>query len=127
MDIARTNNQSIRPDFNQQKKSNRKSQGLAVLILDEDGVICECNSVVADLLGVAPDELTFQKISFFLPQFKAKMLIKDNHVNPYLLFLSRIGHNFMVIDKNGNTFQSQLFFSEMNSHKTFLRMILCPI
>jgi PAS domain-containing protein len=105
----------------------RKLEELSVVIIDESGTVCECNDTAGQLLGGSPKEIVELNISTFLPQFKEHILIKENRINPHLQFLSRIGHPFVVIDMHKESFKSELFFSEKSSHKTFLRLILCPL
>lgn len=100
----------------------------AVLTLYDNGMIRDCNKAGGKLLGCSPTELTWQHISRFLPQLKEIVLVRNSHLNPYLRFLSRVGHHFEVIGLDGAHFAGELFFSEMeNLGRHLLRIIICPV
>jgi PAS domain-containing protein len=101
---------------------------LALLTLDENGIIKECNKAGADLLGCAASKLTWLNISRFLPRLGEVALLQGERVNPYLRFLSRVGHQFELIGMSGTHFTSQLFFNEAeNLSPHCLRIIIQPI
>lgn len=100
---------------------------LAVLTLDENGMIKECNKAGADLLGCAASKLTWLNVSKFLPRLGEVALLEGERVNPYLRFLSRAGHQFEFIAMGGAHFTSQLFFNEAeNQNPHYLRVIIQP-
>ena len=101
---------------------------LAVLTLYDNGMIRDCNKAGARLLGCAPNKLTWQHISTIFPQLAEVALVKDERINPYLRFLSRIGHHFEVVSINGVRFACELFFNEVeNLSQHCLRIIIQPI
>ncbi len=85
----------------------------AVLILSEDGLIRDCNETGANLLGGLPKNLPRLHISRLLPKLAKIDLIKGERTNPYLRFLSRIGHPFDVVSMRGVHFSGKLFFSDV--------------
>lgn len=101
---------------------------LALLTLDENGIIKECNKAGAELLGCAANKLTWLNISKFLPRLGEVALLQGERVNPYLRFLSRVGHQFELIGMGGVHLTSQLFFNEAeNQNPHYLRIIIQPV
>lgn len=100
---------------------------LALLTLDKSGMIKECNKAGADILGCAPSTVTWSNVSRFLPRLGEVPLLEGERVNPYLRFLSRVGHQFEIISMDGARFTSQLFFNEAeNLGPHCLRVIIQP-
>jgi PAS domain-containing protein len=98
------------------------------LMLNDDGIITDCNGACADLLGCATKDITSQHISKFLPQMQEAMLFNNHHLNPQLRFLSHIGHHFQAIRNDGSFFFSKVFFVELgNKYESFIRVIIRPI
>jgi PAS domain-containing protein len=99
------------------------------LMLNDDGIITDCNGACADLLGCATKDITSQHISKFLPQMQEAMLFNHHHhLNPQLRFLSHIGHHFQAIRNDGSFFFSKVFFVELgNTYESFIRVIIRPI
>lgn len=100
----------------------------AMLTFLENGMILNCNKAGAELLGCAPDKLTWQPVSRLLPQLAEMPLMLDGKVNPYLRFLSIAGHRFEVIGINGVHFASELFFGLAEEFgKRCLQITMRPI
>ncbi len=109
-------------------KTDMSVKEAAALTFYDNGMIRTCNSEVTDLLNCSPSELTGQHITRLLPQLKEIKLIKDDKLNPYLHFLSHIGHPFKVTNMNGSHFMSELFFIDMEHlGKHYVRMIIRPV
>lgn len=106
-----TSKTQLRNDIDSKKDQNESE--FAVLILSEDGMIRDCNKAGADLLGGWPKNLPKLHISRFLPKLAEIELIKGERANPYLRFLSRIGHHFEVVSMSGVHFAGKLFFSDV--------------
>ncbi len=101
---------------------------LAVLMLDDNGMIRDCNMASAKLLGCASSILIWQHISKFLPQLSDFNLIDGERVNPHLRFLTRIGHHFEVITTSGTHFFSAVFFNDVEDFgRHCLRIIFQPV
>lgn len=101
---------------------------LAEIMLFDDGIIKSCNKAGAELLGCKPNTLVLEHVSRILPQLGEIALIKGDRVNPYLRFLSRVGHRFEVVGIGGARFLSALFFNDIecfNHH--YLRIIFQPV
>lgn len=100
----------------------------AALTVLENGLILNCNKVGADLLGYEPSQLIWQPISRLLPQLADMALVQDQEINPYLHFLSLVGHRFEVVAANGAHFASELFFTEVEElRRRCLRIVMQPI
>ena len=100
----------------------------AVLTLLENGMILNCNEAGARLLGCDSSKLTWQPISRLLPQLADLALLVDKKINPYLKFLSVVGHRYEVRAMNGTHFACELFFSEVEEFgRHCLRLVLQPI
>ena len=101
---------------------------LAVLTLYDNGIIRYCNKACARLLGCTPSKLIWQHVSTIFPQLAEVALVKDERVNPYLRFLSRVGHHFEVVGLGGVNFACELFFNEVeNLSQHCLRVIIQPV
>ena len=99
----------------------------AEITLLENGMILGCNNAGAHLLGATPSKLIWQHIARLLPQLSDIALILDKKVNPYLSFLSSIGHRFEVIGMNGVSNSCELFFSVLDEFdRHCLRITLQP-
>ena len=84
---------------------------VAALTLDEGGRICNCNRAGAVLFKYRRSELATLHVSVLLPQLAQMVPITGGQPNPYLRFLSRIGHRFHAVTKDGERFDSQLFLN----------------
>lgn len=101
---------------------------MAVLTLYENGMIRDCNRASAELLGCASSNLIWQHISTFLPQLSEVPLLNGQTINPYLKFLSRVGHGFEVVGSNGVHFLSAVFFNDVEDFgRHCLRVIFQPM
>ena len=100
---------------------------MAVLTLNDKGMIRECSQAAGTLLGCQPSKLLWQHVSRLLPQLAGTTLMKAGQINPHLRFLSRIGYHFDVIGLNGAHYASELFFSVAESlGRQHLRIIIRP-
>jgi len=72
-------------------------------------------------------ELVCRPVSMLLPQLGELELITSGHLNPYLRFLSRIGHHFHAVTRDGERFRSKLFFNLVGSpERGYLSLIVRP-
>jgi PAS domain-containing protein len=109
------NTQPIEEAANNAIQTGYENSKFAVLILTVDGIIQSCNDKGMKLLDYRPGSSAKQHISEVLPQLSGINLRKGGRVNPYLRFLSRIGHPFAVIGKNDQQFSGELFFNDLES------------
>ena len=91
-------------------------------------MILNCNQTGASLLGCNPSKLTWQPISRLLPQLAGLALVLNEKINPYLMFLSVVGHCYEVRAMNGTRFACELFFSEVEDFgRHCLRIVMQPV
>jgi hypothetical protein len=80
----------------------------ASLLLDEAGMIQSCCKSVEHLFGYKQSELVWQHISCLFPQLAEVALVQNGKVNERLHYLSRCGHIFAGLNKQGKTVSHQL-------------------
>jgi hypothetical protein len=99
----------------------------AVLTLDANGLIRNCNKAAAKLMKCPTSRLVWQHVSNFLPQLANTQLMQDGHLNPRLRFLSRVGHRFALAMPNGGQIASRIFFNDLdNAGRHIVCLIICP-
>lgn len=109
------------------EKSNVNETDSGVLMLNENGLIMNCDSVAGKLFGCLNSQILWQPVSRFLPQLAENLLMKNGVINPRLRFLSRVDFLFDVASSAGEHFQCRLFFNELeNSGRKILRLIIRP-
>jgi len=103
-------------------------EDMAVLIINDDGMICDCNQEAGVLLNSIPRRINWMDISTILPQLKNVELVKKGTINPDLRILSRVGHLFDVVTMNDRSFTSKLYFNEVEYFgRHCLRLIMRPV
>ena len=101
---------------------------LATLTLLENGMILSSNEAGGTLLGCEPDDLKWQHVSRLLPMLKEVSLMLDGEINPYLKFLSTVGHRFEAVGMNKVGFRCELFFlNAEDSNRSCLQIAMQPI
>ena len=85
-------------------------ESLGRVILNDYGFILNSNNEAKKLLGVDTQTLKRQTISSFIPELANKKLMMDGKLNPYLSFLSRVGHVFELVSSDGSSHPCLLFF-----------------
>lgn len=99
----------------------------AALTLDQSGMIQDCTDAGAELFGFSRNELAQHHISLLFPQLSDTALLSNGLINSRLLFLSHCGHLFWAIDRDGEAFFSELFFSQLGyGERPILRVIVRP-
>ncbi len=97
------------------------------LMLDESGMIQDCNKSVENLFGYGLGELVWQHISCLFPEFSGIEIIQKGEIKPTINFISRCGHLFMGLDRQGNTIPNELNFIRLEHQgMRTLRLILRP-
>ena len=91
------------------------AEDMAILMLDEGGVICDCNRASETLFNYPRNELVWRHVSMLLPQLAEFDLMPDGQPNPRLRFLSRTGRHYRAETKGGGHFASNLFFNRLES------------
>lgn len=99
----------------------------AVLTLDVNGLIRNCNKAAAKLMECPTSQLVWQHVSNLLPQLADTELMQNGHINPRLRFLSRVGHRFQLAMPGGGHASGRIFFNDLeNAGRHNLRLIICP-
>jgi PAS domain-containing protein len=89
----------------------------AVLTLNDRGMICDCNRSGEALFSYRRSEMVWQHVSMLLPQLADMELVQDGAPNSRLRYLSRIGHRFQAVARNGNCFASELFLNVLDKRR----------
>lgn len=97
----------------------------AVLVLDEEGRIRDCNSSAEQLFGFSHEELLTTHISILIPQLGGSNLQHNGDINPRIKLLSRIGWLFRARHGAKAMFRCRLFLScPGDSRSRRLRLIV---
>lgn len=86
-------------------------QDMAVLTLDDRGMVYSCNRAGEALFKYRLRELVCRHISILLPRLADLELMQNGQPNPRLRFLCHIGVQFRATTQNGGSFASELFFN----------------
>lgn len=89
---------------------------LAVLNLDDLGVIRGCSRACEHVFGYLPDELTGRHVSMLLPQLPDTGLVQEGRINSRLAHLCQCAFTFQARRRDGRCFASELFINHLGSH-----------
>ena len=90
---------------------------LAMLALDDRGVIMECGQACERVFGYGHDELAGRHVSTLLPQLQNTELVQEDRINSRLAFLCRCAMPFQARHRDGQCFASELFINRLGSQK----------
>ena len=90
---------------------------LAMLALDDRGVIMECGQACERVFGYGQDELAGRHVSTLLPQLQNTELVQEDRINSRLAFLCRCAMPFQARHRDGQCFASELFINRLGSQK----------
>ena len=111
---------------NQAAQWNKPNE-LPVLLLDEDGLISDCNETVEMLFGYSHGEIVWQHISCLIPQLQGLELVEKGRINPKLDFICHCGHIFQGLSKEGSAIPAEMSLIALQHGGSFtLRVILHP-
>ncbi|PTN10831.1 hypothetical protein [Nitrosomonas aestuarii] len=98
----------------------------AVLLLSGNGTILDTNEEGSRLLGYNSKHSVQCHISSLVPKLAEIDLLEEGNerVNPYLRYLSRIGHNFKIFATNGEQFTGELYFNDLKKIDQHLILVL---
>jgi PAS domain-containing protein len=103
------------------------AEDVAVLTLDEHGMILDCSRTAETLFKYRPSEIVRRHVSVLLPQLAEVDLIQNGEPNPGLRFLCRIGCLFGTVTQDGERFSSELFLTALfNEEPGHLLLIVRP-
>lgn len=88
---------------------------MAVLRLNDRGMIRDCNRAIETLFNYRRSELVWRHVSILLPQLAEMALLQDGQPNPRLRFQCRIGRHFQALTRDGEQFASELFINFLGS------------
>lgn len=85
----------------------------AILWLDADGYISDCNLTAVKVLACPADADQPLHVTALLPQLKEMKLNEGCHLNSHLRYIAHLGHRFEVFSVRGTRYEAELFFSEV--------------
>jgi len=93
---------------------------LAVLTLDDLGVIRDCSRACEQVFGYLPEELAGRHISMLLPQLPDTELVQEGRINSRLAHLCHCAFSFQAWRRDGRCFASELFINLLGSHNVVI-------
>jgi len=111
--------QVISPQVNTHASSSGPDAGkidLAVLTLNELGVIRDCSQACEQVFGYLPEELAGRHVSMLLPQLPDTDLVQEGRINSRLAHLCHCAFTFQARRRDGRCFASELFINFLGSH-----------
>lgn len=89
---------------------------LAVLTLDDLGVIRDSSRACEQVFGYLPEELAGRHVSTLLPQLQDTELVQEGRINSRLAHLCHCAFSFQARRRDGRCFASELFINHLGSH-----------
>lgn len=118
--MATTHNLQLKsPQANVQFSSGAPgaaSANLAMLALDDLGVIRDCSQACEEMFGYPQNELTGCHISRLLPQLGETELVLEDRINARLAYLCHCAVAFQARHRDGGSFLGELFINRLDSH-----------
>jgi PAS domain S-box-containing protein len=111
--------QPNKPRFGPPPAANRHAlamNDLAVIALDDLGVIQNCNGICESMFGYRQDELPGCHVSILLPQLQDTEVVQGERVNSHLAFLCHSGIPFKARRRDGGQFSIELFINRLGTH-----------
>lgn len=125
---ARQDGSAIHAARGREGRHARPAKEYATLSLDERCNIDDCNASGEELFGYARGQLIGRSISVLLPELSESALVRNGEPNPYLKFLSRIGHRFNGVCQDKRHFACELFVNFLhNPGSHFATIIIVPV
>ena len=93
---------------------------LAVLTLDDMGVIRDSSRACEQVFGYLPDELVGRHVSMLLPQLPDTELVQEGRINSRLAHLCHCAFSFQARRRDGRCFASELFINLLGSHNVVI-------
>jgi len=89
---------------------------LAVLTLNDLGVILHCSRDCEQVFGYPLEELAGCHVSMLLPQLPYTDLVQEGRINSRLAHLCHCAVAFQARRRDGRYFASELFINRLDSH-----------
>lgn len=93
---------------------------LAVLTLNDLGVIRDCSRACEQVFGYLPEELAGRHVSMLLPQLPDTELVQEGRINSRLAHLCHCAFSFQALRRDGRCFASELFINLLGSHNVVI-------
>jgi PAS domain S-box-containing protein len=93
---------------------------LAVLTLNDQGVIRDCSRACEQVFGYPPEELAGRHVSMLLPQLPDTDLVQEGRINSRLAHLCHCAVAFQARRRDGRCFASELFINLLGSHNVVI-------
>ncbi len=94
---------------------DRGRRDAVALALDSRGFISDSDAACEALFKYCRGEMLGRHISELLPQLQAMDMVLDGQPNAHLRLLSRIGHQFQAVARDGEQFYSELFLNVLDA------------
>ncbi|MBT9539505.1 PAS domain S-box protein [Thiobacillus sp.] len=114
MAIARKHLHTTLTSFNPQLPSHPDTIDLAMLALNDRGVIQHCSPDCEQVFGYRTDELAGHHVSTLLPELHGTELVMEDRINARLAFLCHCAIPFKARRRDGAYFRSELFINRLN-------------
>jgi PAS domain S-box-containing protein len=88
---------------------------LAMIALDDRGVILNCCSTCEQVFGYRQDELGGRHVSTLLPHLEDTELVLEDRINARLAFLCRCAMPFQARRRDGRLFSIELFINRLGN------------
>jgi PAS domain S-box-containing protein len=88
---------------------------LAMIALNDKGVILNCCPTCEQVFGYRKDELGGRHVSTLLPHMKDTELVLEDRINSRLAFLCHCAIPFQARHRDGNYFNIELFINRLGS------------
>ena len=89
--------------------------GLAMLALNDMGIIQNCSQTCEQVFGYQLDELAGRHVSTLLPELIDTELVLEDRINSRLAFLCHCAMPFQARRRDGIRFTSELFINRLSS------------
>ena len=93
---------------------------LAVLTLDDLGVIRDSSRACEQVFGYLPEERAGRHVSMLLPQLPDTDLVQEGRINFRLAHLCHCAVAFQARRRDGRCFASELFINLLGSHNVVI-------
>lgn len=93
---------------------------LAMLAVDDHGLVLECNATCEQRYGYRRDELEGRHIATLFPELQGFELVVDERVNSKLAFLCQSSVPFQARHRNGDALPSELFINRLGRHRVVI-------
>jgi PAS domain S-box-containing protein len=105
----------IQPPHFSSSPTELGSIDLAMLSLNDRGVIQTCSQMCEQVFGYRSDELAGHHVSILLPELIDTELVMEERINARIAFLCHCAIPFKARRRDGNCFSSELFINRLSA------------